>query len=43
MRKILIGFLCSFPLLCQAQSLEQVIRLAQDSTLAAFRSRYSRR
>ena len=40
MRKILIGFLCSFPLLCQAQSLEQVIRLAQDSTLAAFRSRY---
>ena len=40
MRKILIGFLCSFPLLCQAQSLEQVIRLAQDSTIAAFRSRY---
>ena len=40
MRKILIGFLCSFPLLCQAQSLEQVIRLAQDSTIAAFQSRY---
>ena len=40
MRKFLIGILCSFPLLCQAQSLEQVIRLAQDSTIAAFRSRY---
>ena len=40
MRKLLIGFLCSFPLLCQAQSLEQVIQLAQDSTIAAFRSRY---
>lgn len=40
MRKLLIGFLCSFPLLCQAQSLEQVIQLAQDSTLAAFQSRY---
>ena len=40
MRKLLIGILCSFPLLCQAQSLEQVIRLAQDSTLAAFQSRY---
>lgn len=40
MRKFLLSILCSFPLLCQAQSLEQVIQLAQDSTIAAFQSRY---
>lgn len=40
MRKFLIGLLCTIPLLGQAQSLEQVIRLAQDSTIAAFQSRY---
>ena len=40
MRKLLIAILCSFPLLCRAQSLDQVIRLAQDSTLTAFQSRY---
>lgn len=28
------------PLLCRAQSLEEVIRLAQDSTITAFQSRY---
>ncbi|MBO4625237.1 MAG: TolC family protein [Bacteroidales bacterium] len=42
MRKIVIGvlFLCVFPLLSPAQSLDEVIRLAQDSTLTAFQSRY---
>ena len=40
MRKYLIGLLCSIPLLGHAQSLEQVIRLAQDSTITAFQSRY---
>ena len=40
MRKFLIAILCFVPLLCQAQSLEEVIRLAQDSTLTAFQSRY---
>ena len=40
MRKFLFCILCSFPLLCRAQSLEQVIQLAQDSTIAAFQSRY---
>jgi outer membrane protein TolC len=42
MRKwIYIGLLlCAFPFLCPAQSLEQVIRLAQDSTITAFESQY---
>ena len=40
MRKFLIVLLGCFPLLSQAQSLEEVIRLAQDSTLTAFQSRY---
>ena len=40
MRKFLTGILFCFPLFCQGQSLEQVIRLAQDSTLTAFQSRY---
>lgn len=40
MRKFLIVILCCFPLICQAQSLEEVIRLAQDSTITAFQSRY---
>ena len=40
MRKFLIALLCCSPLLSQAQSLEEVIRLAQDSTLTAFQSRY---
>ena len=40
MRTRLIILLCCFPLLCRAQSLEQVIRLAQDSTVAAFQSRH---
>jgi len=40
MRKILIAILLLFPLLASAQTLEQVIRLAQDSTIAAFQSRY---
>ena len=40
MRKLLICLLCSIPLLGHAQSLEQVIQLAQDSTIAAFQSRY---
>jgi outer membrane protein TolC len=40
MKKFLIVILCSFPLLCRAQSLEQVIQLAQDSTITAFQSRY---
>jgi outer membrane protein TolC len=40
MKKFLIVILCSFPLLCRAQSLEQVIQLAQDSTITAFQSHY---
>ena len=40
MRKFLIALFCCFPLLSQAQSLEEVIRLAQDSTVTAFQSRY---
>ena len=40
MRKFLIVLLCCIPPLCQAQNLEEVIRLAQDSTLTAFQSRY---
>ena len=43
MRKFVIGilFLCGLPLLCPGQCLEDVIRLAQDSTLTAFQSRYA--
>ena len=42
MRKWFYGILLlvSAPLLCPAQSLEEVIRLAQDSTITAFQSRY---
>ena len=42
MRKCLTGLLllCGLPLLSRAQSLEEIIRLAQDSTLTAFQSRY---
>ena len=40
MRQFLMAFLCSFPLLCQAQTLDQVIRLAQDSTITAFQSQF---
>lgn len=41
MRKLLIGIiLCCVPLVCRAQSLEEIIRLAQDSTITAFQSRY---
>ena len=41
MRKWFFGILLlvSAPFLCPAQSLEEVIRLAQDSTLTAFQSR----
>ena len=43
MRKYLIGLLllCGLPLLSRAQSLDEIIRLAQDSTLTAFQSRYA--
>ena len=43
MIKRLIGLLllCGLPLLSQAQSLDEMIRLAQDSTLTAFQSRYA--
>ena len=42
MRKwvVSIVLLCGFPLLSRAQSLDEVIRLAQDSTIMAFQSRY---
>ena len=42
MRKWLFGIalLCGFPLLSGAQSLDEVIRVAQDSAITAFRSRY---
>lgn len=42
MRKWFYGILLllSAPLLCPAQSLDEVIRLAQDSTITAFQSRY---
>lgn len=33
-------FLCALPALCPAQSLDEVIRLAQDSAITAFQSRY---
>ena len=32
--------LCGLPALCPAQSLDEVIRLAQDSAITAFQSRY---
>ena len=35
-----IVLLCCFPLTGRAQSLDEVIRLAQDSTIMAFQSRY---
>ncbi|MBQ6953996.1 MAG: TolC family protein [Bacteroidales bacterium] len=35
-----IVLLCGFPLLSRAQSLDEIIRLAQDSTILAFQSRY---
>ena len=40
MRKFLIAILCVLPLSARAQGLEQLIELAQDSTLRAFQSRY---
>ena len=40
MRKLLTVILCCIPFICHAQSLEEVIRLAQDSTITAFQSRY---
>jgi outer membrane protein TolC len=40
MRKILLAILCVLPLSARAQGLEQLIELAQDSTLRAFQSRY---
>ena len=39
-RLSLAVLLAGLPLFCGAQSLEEVIRLAQDSTITAFRSRY---
>ena len=38
--KNIIILLCGFPALCAAQSLEQVIKMAQDSAITAFQSRY---
>ena len=35
-----IVLLCGLPLLSRAQSLDEIIRLAQDSTIMAFQSRY---
>ena len=40
MRKFLLVILCALPLAARAQSLEQLIQLAQDSTVKAFQSRY---
>lgn len=40
MRKFLMAILCALPLTARAQGLEQFIRLAQDSTIRAFQSRY---
>jgi outer membrane protein TolC len=37
---IIVFLLCGFPVLSTAQTLEQVIRLAQDSAITAFQSRY---
>ncbi len=43
MRKLIFGLLllCGLPLSGRAQSLDEIIRLAQDSTLTAFQSRYA--
>ncbi len=38
MRKLIL--LCIFPAFCQAQSLQQVITMAQDSAITAYQSRY---
>ena len=40
MRKFLLVILCALPLAARAQSLDQLIQLAQDSTVKAFQSRY---
>ena len=40
MRKFLIALLCLIPATGLSQSLEQLIELAQDSTVRAFQSRY---
>ena len=40
MRKFLIVILCALPLTARAQNLEQLIQLAQDSTITAFKSQY---
>ncbi len=40
MRKWLLAVVLCIPVLCRAQSLELIIRLAQDSTITAFQSRY---
>ena len=42
MKKWLLGLmiLCGLPFLCPAQSLDEVIRLAQDSAITAFQSQY---
>ena len=37
---LVLILLCGWPLLCPAQSLEEVIRLAQDSAITAFQSQY---
>ena len=37
---LVLILLCGWPLLCPAQSLEEVIRLAQDSAVTAFQSQY---
>ena len=36
----LVFLLCGLPAFCSAQSLEQVIKMAQDSAITAFQSRY---
>ena len=40
MRKLLTVILCILPMTVRAQSLDQFIQLAQDSTVRAFQSRY---
>ena len=40
MRKFLLVILCALPLMAHAQNLEELIRLAQDSTVKAFQSQY---
>ena len=37
---LVLILLCGLPLLCPAQSLDEVIRLAQDSAITAFQSQY---